>query len=74
MDEVLAVGDVKFQQKCLGKMSDVSQEDGKTVLYVSHNMDTVRTLCNRCIVLDHGKLIFDGDVEEAIAIYSDIKR
>lgn len=74
MDEVLAVGDVKFQQKCLGKMSDVSQEDGKTVLYVSHNMDTVRTLCNRCIVLDHGKLIYDGDVEEAIAIYSDIKR
>lgn len=74
MDEVLAVGDVKFQQKCLGKMSNVSQEDGKTVLYVSHNMDTVRQLCNRCIVLDHGKLVFDGEVEEAIAIYSDIKR
>lgn len=74
MDEVLAVGDVKFQQKCLGKMSDVSQKEGKTVLYVSHNMDTVRQLCSRCIVLDHGKLIFDGEVEEAISIYSDIKR
>lgn len=70
MDEVLAVGDMKFQQKCLGKMDDVSKNEGKTVLYVSHNMNTVRQLCTRCIVLDHGKVIFDGDVEEAIAIYS----
>lgn len=69
MDEVLAVGDMKFQQKCLGKMSDVSKGEGRTVLYVSHNMNTIRQLCNRCIVLDHGKLIFDGDVEEAINIY-----
>lgn len=69
MDEVLAVGDMKFQQKCLGKMSDVSKGEGRTVLYVSHNMNTIRQLCDRCIVLDHGKLIFDGDVEEAIEIY-----
>lgn len=69
MDEVLAVGDMKFQQKCLGKMSDVSKGEGRTVLYVSHNMNTIRQLCDRCIVLDHGKLIFDGDVEEAIGIY-----
>lgn len=69
MDEVLAVGDMKFQQKCLGKMSDVSKGEGRTVLYVSHNMNTIRQLCNRCIVLDHGKIIFDGDVEEAIGIY-----
>ncbi len=74
MDEVLAVGDVKFQQKCLGKMSDVSQDEGKTVLYVSHNMETIRQLCDRCIVLDRGKLIYDGEVEEAISIYADIKR
>ena len=74
MDEVLAVGDMKFQQKCLGKMSDVSSSEGRTVLYVSHNMNTIRQLCDRCIVLDHGKIIFDGDVEEAIAIYSDIKK
>lgn len=74
MDEVLAVGDMKFQQKCLGKMSDVSSTEGKTVLYVSHNMSTIRQLCERCIVLDHGKKIYDGDVEEAIALYSDIKR
>ena len=70
MDEVLAVGDMKFQQKCLGKMGDASAKDGKTVLYVSHNMETIRKLCTRCIVLDHGKIIFDGDPEEAIAIYS----
>lgn len=69
MDEVLAVGDMKFQQKCLGKMDDVSKSEGKTVLYVSHNMNTIRQLCTRCIVLDHGKVIFDGDVEEAIGIY-----
>lgn len=69
MDEVLAVGDMKFQQKCLGKMDDVSKNEGRTVLYVSHNMNTIRQLCNRCIVLDHGKVIFDGDVEKAIRIY-----
>lgn len=70
MDEVLAVGDVKFQQKCLGKMGDASTHDGKTVLYVSHNMNTIRQLCTRCIVLDHGKLIYNGDTNDAIAIYT----
>ena len=69
MDEVLAVGDMAFQKKCLEKMSRVSKDQGRTVLYVSHNMNTIRTLCNRCIVLDHGTLIFDGNVEEAISIY-----
>ncbi|NLB35697.1 MAG: ABC transporter ATP-binding protein [Clostridiales bacterium] len=70
MDEVLAVGDMKFQQKCLGKMGDVADKEGRTVLYVSHNMNTIRQLCNRCIVLDHGKKVFDGDVEQAISVYS----
>ena len=72
MDEVLAVGDMRFQQKCLGKMGDSSQHDGKTVLYVSHNMSTIRQLCTRCIVLDHGHLIYDGDVDTAIGIYADV--
>lgn len=71
MDEVLAVGDMKFQQKCLGKMSDVAGQEGRTVLYVSHNMSTIRQLCTRCIVLDQGRVIFDGNVEDAIAIYMD---
>lgn len=69
MDEVLAVGDVNFQTKCLNKMRDASKEEGRTVLYVSHNMNTIRKLCDRCIVLDKGKVAFDGDVEEAIQIY-----
>ena len=69
MDEVLAVGDMKFQKKCLGKMGDASQNEGKTVLYVSHNMGTIRSLCTRCIVLEKGHLIYDGDVEKAIGIY-----
>ena len=69
MDEVLAVGDMKFQQKCLKKMQDVAENEGRTVLYVSHNMNTIRQLCDRCVVLEKGKLIFDGDVEKAIEIY-----
>ena len=74
MDEVLAVGDMKFQQKCLGRMGDAANSEGRTVLYVSHNMNTIRQLCTRCIVLDHGRVIFDGDVEKAIAIYSDAQK
>ena len=70
MDEVLAVGDMKFQKKCLGKMGDEAQE-GKTVLYVSHNMATIRKLCTRCVVLNKGEIIYDGDVEKAIGIYMD---
>lgn len=69
MDEVLAVGDMKFQQKCLDKMNDVSREDGRTILYVSHNMNTIRQLCSRCVVLEKGMIIFDGDVEDAIQVY-----
>lgn len=69
MDEVLAVGDMAFQEKCLNKMRESVTAEGKTVLYVSHNMNTIRELCSRCIVLDRGHLIFDGDVEEAIALY-----
>ena len=68
MDEVLAVGDMKFQKKCLGKMGDEAQ-GGKTVLYVSHNMATIRKLCSRCIVLNKGRLIYEGDVEKAIELY-----
>ena len=65
MDEVLAVGDMKFQKKCLGKMGNAAQNEGKTVLYVSHNMATIINLCSRCIVLDKGKI----QQEKAISIY-----
>jgi len=69
MDEVLAVGDMEFQKKCLDKMREVAETENRTVLYVSHNMDTIRRLCERVIVLDKGKVIFDGDVETGISIY-----
>ncbi len=69
MDEVLAVGDMAFQKKCLTKMKEAATQQGRTVLYVSHNMNTIRQLCERCIVLDKGKVIFVGNVEEAIGVY-----
>ena len=67
-DEVLAVGDLAFQQKCLNKMSDVARS-GRAVLYVSHNMRTVSQLCNRAVFLDHGHLHYDGTTERAIELY-----
>ena len=69
MDEVLAVGDMAFQKKCLDKMKQAANQEGRTVLYVSHNMNTIRQLCDRCVVLDKGKIIFNGEVEEAIEAY-----
>ena len=69
MDEVLAVGDVRFQQKCLGCLLDAAQEGKRTILYVSHNMNTIRQLCNRCVVMDKGKIVFDGDPDQAIEVY-----
>ncbi len=69
MDEVLAVGDMAFQKKCLTKMRSAAQQEGRTVLYVSHNMNTIRQLCDRCIVLEKGRVVFEGAVDEAIEIY-----
>ena len=69
MDEVLAVGDMAFQRKCLDKMREAAKQEGRTVLYVSHNMNTIRQLCDRCVVLNQGKVVYEGDVEQAIAVY-----
>jgi lipopolysaccharide transport system ATP-binding protein len=68
VDEVLAVGDAGFQKKCLGKMGE-AQAEGQTVLFVSHNMQAVKQLCNRGIVLDQGSVAFDGAADEAVARY-----
>jgi len=68
VDEVLAVGDAQFQKKCLGKMNDVS-EQGRTVLFVSHNMAMISNLCQKGIVLDAGRAIFQGSVSESILNY-----
>jgi lipopolysaccharide transport system ATP-binding protein len=69
VDEVLAVGDAEFQKKCTGKMADVSKQ-GRTVLFVSHNMIAVQALCSRGIFLDAGKIAFDGKAEHAIQKYN----
>ena len=69
MDEVLAVGDMAFQKKCLSAMRTAAAKEGRTVLYVSHNMTTIRQLCTRCIVMDEGRIIFDGTPEAAIRVY-----
>lgn len=74
MDEVLAVGDMAFQKKCLDKMRDAAKQEGRTVLYVSHNMNTIRQLCDRCVVLDQGKIVFCGNVEDAISLYMSTSR
>lgn len=71
MDEVLAVGDVAFQNKCIQKIREIAAS-GRTILFVSHNMNTIHSLCSRCLVLDHGKLIYDGDVDSAIESYTSL--
>lgn len=73
MDEVLAVGDASFQKKCLDKMRNLAQGEKRTILYVSHNMNTIRTLCNRCIVLKKGEIIFNGSVDEAVKKYLNVQ-
>ncbi|WP_298156726.1 ABC transporter ATP-binding protein [Flavobacterium sp.] len=71
IDEVLAVGDAEFQKKALGKMQDISRGDGRTVLFVSHNMAAVKSLCTRGIVLENGQKKFEGTIDEALSSYSD---
>jgi lipopolysaccharide transport system ATP-binding protein len=70
LDEVLAVGDTQFQKKCFGKMGEVSRE-GRTILFVSHNLDAVRNLCRSALILRDGQLVFSGTVEKAIQHYLD---
>lgn len=69
VDEVLAVGDAEFQKKCLGKLGDVSKGEGRTVLFVSHNMQSITTLTKNCIILNNGGLYFSGDTASAVNHY-----
>lgn len=69
VDEVLAVGDAEFQKKCLGKMNDVSKGDGRTVLFVSHNMAAVKSLCSKGIVLEHGFVKYIGEASSSVSYY-----
>ncbi|MBL4604832.1 MAG: ATP-binding cassette domain-containing protein [Flavobacteriaceae bacterium] len=69
VDEVLAVGDAEFQKKAIGKMKDISNEDGRTVLFVSHDMLAIQNLCNRTLVLSNGELAYIGSTTDAITYY-----
>jgi lipopolysaccharide transport system ATP-binding protein len=69
VDEVLAVGDAEFQKKAIGKMKDISSGGGRTVLFVSHNMASVKSLCTRVIVLENGGIKFNGDIDSALKNY-----
>jgi len=69
VDEVLAVGDADFQKKCLGKMKDVSRVDGRTVLFVSHDIGAINTLCNRCVLFSNGEIGHIGDTKETSSYY-----
>jgi lipopolysaccharide transport system ATP-binding protein len=68
VDEVLAVGDAMFQKKCLGKMREVGARD-RAVLFVSHNMAAVQSLCTRGVVLDRGRVVLDGNIQDAVSAY-----
>ena len=70
VDEVLAVGDMRFQKKCLGKMGEVAAQEGRTVLFVSHNMTAVQSLCTRAIWLEGGRIIDDGPVDRVVSRYA----
>lgn len=69
VDEVLAVGDSDFQKKCLGKMENISKNEGRTVLFVSHNMGAVTSLCSKAIVLESGRIVFNGKTSDSVAYY-----
>lgn len=69
VDEVLAVGDMEFQKKCLGKMDEVSKSDGRTVLFVSHNLSSINTLCKSGILLSEGSIVAQGDIKQVISRY-----
>ena len=70
VDEVLAVGDMEFQKKCIGKMSEVSESEGRTVLFVSHNMGTLISLCKHGIIMQNGTVVYNGSMQVAISNYS----
>src|SRR5437899_444881 len=73
VDEVLAVGDVHFQKKCLGKMDDIARH-GRTVLFISHNMEAIQRLCTRGLLMDRGRLVSSGPISEVVAEYRTVEQ
>lgn len=74
VDEVLAVGDAEFQKKCLGKMHDVSEKEGRTVIFVSHNLHAIKILCQKTLILNNGELFASGETEKVLNIYNELNR
>lgn len=68
IDEILAVGDLEFQQKCFSKI-DTLKKNGTTIIFVSHNIDNIKRICDRCVLLDHGQVKMDGDVDKVLNLY-----
>lgn len=73
VDEVLAVGDAEFQKKCLGKMEEVTTKDGRTIIFVSHNLEAITRLCKKCILLEKGRVVMIGSTNEVITRYMQLK-
>ena len=73
VDEVLAVGDAEFQKKCLGKMNDITKSDGRTIIFVSHNLDAIERLCTKTILLKKGKIIKVGETSDVINYYLNVE-
>ncbi len=71
VDEVLAVGDLEFRKKCLGRIGEVSQEDGRTVLFVSHDLNSILSTCPRALLVDHGRILADGPSESVVRAYEE---
>ncbi len=69
VDEVLAVGDAEFQKKCMGKMEEVTEKEGRTILFVSHNLDAIQQLCKRTILLENGEIVEEGETRQVIERY-----
>jgi lipopolysaccharide transport system ATP-binding protein len=69
IDEVLAVGDIEFQKKCIGKMEEVSRAEGRTIVFVSHNLSQLQQICNRLVLIEQGKIIADGNTQDIINEY-----
>jgi ABC-type polysaccharide/polyol phosphate transport system ATPase subunit len=72
VDEVLAVGDAEFQRKCLGRMDELRTQAGRTIFLVSHNLEMIESLCSRCILLDQGRVVFDGGTNETLVKYREL--
>ena len=73
VDEVLAVGDMKFREKCVGRIGEVSREDGRTVFFVSHDLNAILSTCSRAILVDHGTIVLDGAPMDVVAKYDAIQ-